>query len=75
MMLLERELKPMGLRNGESLAVLFIMLDNLRSTIRDSAGVATADEVVGQAANRLRNLLNQSSLRPGSATPFSPSGA
>ncbi len=56
MALLERELEAMGLRR-QTLTVLFIMLDNLR-TIRDSAGVATADEVVGQAANRLRNLLN-----------------
>jgi diguanylate cyclase (GGDEF)-like protein len=46
----------MGLRR-QTLTVIFIMLDNLR-TIRDSAGVTTADEVVGQAANRLRNLLN-----------------
>jgi len=56
MALLERELETMGLRR-QTLTVIFIMLDNLR-TIRDSAGVATADEVVGQAANRLRNLLN-----------------
>jgi len=56
MMLLERELEAMNVRR-RTLTVIFIMLDNLR-TIRDSAGVATADEVVGQAANRLRNLLN-----------------
>ncbi|MBK9951782.1 MAG: EAL domain-containing protein [Candidatus Competibacteraceae bacterium] len=40
----------------QSLAVVFIMLDNLRA-IRDSAGVATADEVMGQAASRLRQVL------------------
>lgn len=57
MMLLERELEAIGLRL-QSLAVVFVMLDNLRS-IRDSAGVATADVVVGQAANRLRHVLNQ----------------
>ncbi len=56
MILLERELEAMGLRR-QTLTVIFIMLDNLR-TIRDSAGVATADEVVGQAAARLRNVLN-----------------
>ncbi|MFO1420190.1 MAG: EAL domain-containing protein [Candidatus Competibacteraceae bacterium] len=57
MMLLERELEAIGLRL-QSLAVVFVMLDNLRS-IRDSAGVATADVVVGQAANRLRQVVNQ----------------
>ena len=56
MILLERELEAMGLRR-QTLTVIFIMLDNLR-TIRDAAGVATADEVVGQAATRLRNVLN-----------------
>lgn len=55
--LLERAIETLGL-SAQSLAVVFIMLDNLRS-IRDSAGVATADEVVGQAANRLRQVLNQ----------------
>lgn len=55
--LLERAIETLGL-STQSLAVMFIMLDNLRS-IRDSAGVATADEVVGQAANRLRQMLNQ----------------
>ncbi len=57
LMLLERAIETLGL-SAQSLAVVFIMLDNLRS-IRDSAGVATADEVVGQAANRLRQVLNQ----------------
>ncbi|CDH44828.1 EAL domain-containing response regulator [Candidatus Contendibacter odensensis] len=56
LMLLERAIETLGLRT-QSLAVVFIMLDNLRA-IRDSAGVATADEVVGQAANRLRQILN-----------------
>ena len=56
MMLLEQTLEAMGLRL-QSLAVVFVMLDNLRS-IRDSVGVATADEVVGQAAVRLRQVLN-----------------
>ena len=55
--LLERAIETLGL-NTQSLAVMFIMLDNLRA-IRDSAGVATADEVVGQAASRLRQALNQ----------------
>lgn len=55
MVLMERELEAMGLRL-QALVVIFIMLDNLRS-IRDSAGVATADEVVGQAASRLRQVL------------------
>ena len=55
MVLMERELEAMGLRL-QALVVIFIMLDNLRS-IRDSAGVATADEVVGQAAGRLRQVL------------------
>lgn len=55
MVLMERELEAMGLRL-QTITVFFIMLDNLRS-IRDSAGVATADEVVGQAANRLRQVL------------------
>ena len=53
--LLERATETLGLRT-QSLALLFVMMDNLRS-IRDSAGVATADEVVGQAASRLRQLL------------------
>ena len=57
MALLERMIESLGL-NTQSLAVMCIMLDNLRS-IRDSAGVATADEVVGQAASRLRQVLNQ----------------
>ena len=56
MILIERELEVIGLRQ-QSLAVVFIMFDNLRS-IRDSAGVVTADEVVRQAASRLRQLLN-----------------
>ncbi|HQA25195.1 MAG TPA: EAL domain-containing protein [Candidatus Competibacteraceae bacterium] len=56
LVLLERELEAIGLRR-QSLAVAFIMMDNLRA-IRDSAGVATADEVVGQAGNRLRQVLN-----------------
>ncbi|MFO1422223.1 MAG: EAL domain-containing protein [Candidatus Competibacteraceae bacterium] len=54
--LLERAIETLGL-STQSLAVMFIMLDNLRS-IRDSAGVAAADEVVGQAAARLRQTLN-----------------
>jgi diguanylate cyclase (GGDEF)-like protein len=54
--LLERELEALGLR-VQSVAVLFIMLDNLRA-IRDSSGVSTADEVVGQAAGRLRQILH-----------------
>ncbi len=54
--LLERMIETLGLRI-QSVALVFIMMDNLRS-IRDSAGVATADEVVGQAASRLRQLLN-----------------
>ena len=57
LILLERAIETLGL-SMQSLAVAFIMLDNLRS-IRDSAGVATADEVVSQAANRLRQVLNQ----------------
>ncbi len=56
LVLLERALETLGLRT-QSLAVVFVMLENLRS-IRDSAGVATADEVVGQAASRLRLVLN-----------------
>jgi multidomain signaling protein FimX len=56
LVLLERALETLGLRT-QSLAVVFIMLDDLRA-IRDSAGVATADEVVGQAAHRLRQILN-----------------
>ena len=55
MILLERELEAIGLRL-QTLTVIFIMLDNLRA-IRDSAGVATADEVVGQAAIRARSIL------------------
>lgn len=55
LMLLERAIESLGL-SIQSLAVVFIMMDNLRS-IRDSAGVATADEVVGQAASRLRQAL------------------
>ena len=55
LVLLERALEALGLRI-QSLAVVFVMLDNLRS-IRDSAGVATADEIVGQAASRLRQVL------------------
>jgi diguanylate cyclase (GGDEF)-like protein len=54
--LLGRTLETLGLHT-QSLAIVFIMLDNLRS-IRDSAGVATADEMVGQAASRLRQVLN-----------------
>lgn len=53
--LLERAIETLGLRT-QSLALVFVMMDNLRA-IRDSAGVATADEVVGQAASRLRQLL------------------
>ena len=56
LVLLERTLETLGLR-AHSLAVVFVMLDNLRS-IRDSAGVATADEIVGQAASRLRQVLH-----------------
>jgi len=55
--LLEQAIESLGL-SVRSLAVVFIVLDNLRS-IRDSAGVAIADEVVGQAAGRLRQVLNQ----------------
>ena len=51
--LLERATETVGLRM-QSLALVFVMMDNLRS-IRDSAGVATADEAVGQAAKRLGN--------------------
>ncbi|MDG4595587.1 MAG: EAL domain-containing protein [Candidatus Contendobacter sp.] len=58
--LLERVIETLGL-NTQSLAVLFIVLDNLRS-IRDSAGVAIADEVVGQAAIRLRQTLNSDQI-------------
>ena len=60
LMLLERAMETLGL-DTQSLAVMFIMLDNLRS-IRDSAGVATADEAVGQAANRLRQVLKPDQL-------------
>lgn len=60
LMLLERELESIGLRR-QAVAVAFIMLDNLRA-IRDSAGVATADEVVGQAGGRLRQILNHEQL-------------
>ena len=56
LMLLEQALETLGLRT-QSLAVVFVMLDNLRS-IRDTAGVATADEVIGQAASRLRQVLS-----------------
>ena len=56
LMLLEQALDTLGLR-AQSLAVVFVMLDNLRS-IRDTAGVATADEVIGQAAGRLRQVLS-----------------
>jgi diguanylate cyclase (GGDEF)-like protein len=56
MILLEQTLETLGLRT-KSLAVLFVMLDNLRS-IRDAAGVATADEMIAQAANRLRQILS-----------------
>lgn len=56
LILLERAIETLSLRT-QSLAVLFIMLDNLRA-IRDSDGVATADEVIGQAASRLRQILN-----------------
>ncbi len=56
MILLEREMEAMGLRR-QTLTVMFIMLDNLR-VIRDTSGVATADEVIGQAASRLRTVLN-----------------
>lgn len=55
LLMLERAIETLGLR-AKSLAVVFIMIDNLR-TIRDSAGVAMADEVVGQAASRLRRIL------------------
>ncbi|MCB1777453.1 MAG: EAL domain-containing protein [Candidatus Competibacteraceae bacterium] len=55
MILMERELEAVGLRL-QNLAVVFITLDNLRA-IRDSVGVAIADEVVGQAATRLRQVL------------------
>ncbi|PIE83293.1 MAG: hypothetical protein CSA09_02135 [Candidatus Contendobacter odensis] len=54
--LLEREMEGLGLRT-KSQAVLFVTIDNLRE-IRDSSGVAVADEMVGQAATRLRRLLN-----------------
>jgi len=57
LMLLERAIENLGL-STQSLAVVFVMMDNLRS-IRDSAGVATADEVLGQAASRLGQVLNQ----------------
>lgn len=57
LILLERALETLGL-STQSLAVVFVMLDNLPS-IRDSAGVTTADEVLGQAASRLRQVLNQ----------------
>lgn len=53
--LVEQELEALGLRT-KTLTLIFIMFDNLR-TIRDSAGVATADEMLGQAAGRLRNIL------------------
>lgn len=56
MIMLEQTLETLGLRT-QSLAVLFVMLDNLRS-IRDAAGVATADEMIAQAANRLRQVLS-----------------
>ncbi len=56
MILMERALESIGLRL-QSLTVVFVMLDNLR-TIRDSVGVAIADEVIGQAAVRLRQVLN-----------------
>ncbi len=56
LLLLERAMETLGL-DTQSLAVMFIVLDNLRP-IRDSVGVATADEVVGQAANRLRQVLS-----------------
>ena len=57
LIMLERAIENLGL-GMQSLAVVFVTMDNLRS-IRDSAGVATADEVLSQAASRLRQLLNQ----------------
>jgi len=55
LLLLEQAFETLGLRS-QSLAVLFVMVDNLRS-IRDTAGMAVADEVIGQAADRLRQIL------------------
>lgn len=54
--LLEQALDNLGLRL-HALTVLFIKLDNLHS-IRDSAGVVAADEVLRQAAGRLRRVLS-----------------
>ena len=67
MVLLERAVETLGLR-VQSLALVFIRMDSLQS-IHDSAGVATADAVVAQVANRLRHLLNHEQL----ATRFSDS--
>lgn len=63
LLLLEQAFETLGLRS-QSLAVLFVMVDNLRS-IRDTAGMAVADEVIGQAADRLRQILgpNQQASR------------
>ncbi|MER2555986.1 MAG: EAL domain-containing protein [Candidatus Competibacter denitrificans] len=57
LMLLEQSFDTLGLR-ARSLAVLLVVLDNLHS-IRDAAGVATADEIIGQAASRLHQVLAQ----------------
>jgi diguanylate cyclase (GGDEF)-like protein len=54
---LERSVAALGVGN-RSVAVLFIMLDNLRA-IRDSTNVVVADEVLEQAAGRLRKVLGR----------------
>lgn len=57
LMLLEQAFDTLGLR-ARSLAVMLVVLDNLHS-IRDAAGVATADDIIGQAAGRLHQVLTQ----------------
>jgi diguanylate cyclase (GGDEF)-like protein len=54
---LERSVAALGVSN-RSVAVIFIMLDNLRA-IRDSTDVLIADELVEQAADRLRKVLDR----------------
>ncbi len=54
---LERSIAALGV-NARSVAVMLVMLDNLRA-IRDSTNVLVADEVVEQAAGRVRKVLGR----------------
>lgn len=54
---LERSVAALGL-GARSVGVIFIMLDNLRA-IRDATDVVVADELVEQAAGRLRKVLGR----------------